>query len=125
MGYITGVTPQGEDCGGIRRGVTLLIQCIVPKLHLKPHNENVYLHPGGATQYMNVGNDCGTSRPPFLGFHRFQNWHWYNHRSNFWLILLEIVSNIVLGNIGGNLFLQFSYSIQIRSLQLSYLVHHF
>ena len=38
---------------------------------------------------------------------------------------VEIVRSIVLGNIGGNLFLQFSYSIQIRSLQPSYLIHHF
>ena len=26
---------------------------------------------GGATQSMNVGSDCGTSRPPFSGFHGF------------------------------------------------------
>ena len=36
-----------------------------------------HLSPGpvGATQSMNVGNDCGTSRPPppFLGFHCYQN----------------------------------------------------
>ena len=62
--------------------------------------------PRGATQSMNVGNARGTSRPPFLGFHCFQNWHMYNHRSDFWLIFLncfsaeggksvEIVPNIV------------------------------
>ena len=66
---------------------------------------------GGTTQSMNVGNDCGTSRLPFLGFHRFQNRHMYNHHSNFWLTYqngfspegdkaVEFVPNIVLGNIG-------------------------
>ena len=38
---------------------------------------------GGATQSMNVGTDCGNSRLTFWGFHLFQNWHMYNHRSNF------------------------------------------
>ena len=33
---------------------------------------------GGATQSMSVGNNCGTSRPPFLGFHCFQNWQMYH-----------------------------------------------
>ena len=47
---------------------------------------------GLLSQSMNVGNDCGTSRPPFLGFHRFQNWYMYNHRSNFWLIFLNCFS---------------------------------
>ena len=54
----------------------------------------------------------------------------YNHHSNFWLIfqrcLLQVVSkvgkmvpNIVLGSIHGHFVLQFSYSIQIKSLQPS------
>ena len=42
---------------------------------------------GGATQSINVGNNCGTSRPPFFfGFYRFQKLPMYGHRSNFRLI---------------------------------------
>ena len=65
---------------------------------------------GGYTQSINVGNNCGTSRPPLFGFHRLQNWPMYIHRSNFWLVfqkcLLQkvakvekIVPNVVLGSI--------------------------
>ena len=76
---------------------------------------------------MNVGNNCGTSRPPFVGFQRFQNWQMYNHCLNFQLILpscfqqkvdkvVKIVPTIVLGSITENFV---SYSIQIMSLQTS------
>ena len=31
----------------------------------------------GVTQSMNVGNNCGTLHPPFLGYHHFPNWQIY------------------------------------------------
>ena len=73
---------EGVGCTGSRSGVEIEIigqQGSLVKV----------LVPGGATHSMNVGNECGTSRPPFLGFHCFQNWHMYNHRSDFWLIFLN------------------------------------
>ena len=51
----------------------------------------------GVTQSLNVGNDCGTNRPPFLEFHRSQNWPMYyiNNHSNCWLIFPQDIGKVV------------------------------
>ena len=57
-----------------------------------PENGNVISR--GSTQSMNVGiNEWGTFHPPFFEIHRFQNWHMYNHCSNFWLILQLLLTS--------------------------------
>ena len=79
---------------------------------------------------MNVGNNGGTSRLPFLGFGGLKNWSMYNHSSIFWLIfqkcLLEevvkaekMVSKTFFLSIYGKFLLCFSYSIKIKTQQPS------